>query len=145
MHDRRSLSLAATSSVTVVKTWSDHPSSTVCPLSTTRERPLRSSASRASRPELSTPTRPATMKMPPMVTRNIRVRKSPLNSSPATAPGSSARIRLIHSVRATPSSRTSSSATVSDTTPTTTTSAAEAAASNPMRAGVPRDIALSNL
>ena len=57
-----------------MNTWSDQPSSTVWFRSMIRERPLRSSAIRASRPVVSTLIRALTMKMPPSVTRNISSR-----------------------------------------------------------------------
>ena len=52
----------------------------------TRERPLRSSARRASRPEVMVPMRMLTMKMPPMVTISMS-RRSCQPLSPATTPG----------------------------------------------------------
>ncbi len=68
----------------------DQPRMSVKFSSMTRERPLRSSVSRASRPEVMVPIRMLTMKMPPMVTISISSR-SCQPESPATTPGSSVR------------------------------------------------------
>ena len=61
---RLTFALATTSSETTVKISCDQPRMTVCPDSTTRERPLRSSASLPSSPVLMMPISALMMKMP---------------------------------------------------------------------------------
>ena len=87
------LAFAVRSSFTTVKICSDHPRITTWSVSTTRERPLRSSSSRFSRPVVRTPMRALTRKMPPMVTRNMTSRK-PHPASPPMVPASRVRMRL---------------------------------------------------
>ena len=95
MHGSFWFSFAISSSPMMEYTLLDQPRMSVKSFSMTRERPLRSSASRASRPEVIVPIRMDTMKMPPMVTMNISSRScQPL--SPATTPGSIVRNIACH-------------------------------------------------
>ena len=88
-------SLAISSSPMMEYTLLDQPRISVKPSSMTRERPLRISVSRDSRPEVMVPIRMLTMKMPPMVTISISSR-SCQPASPATTPGSRVRSMLCH-------------------------------------------------
>lgn len=144
-HDLRLLWLASTSSATTVKTCSDQPSSTVWPCSTTRDRPLRSSAILPSSPVVITPISELTMKIPPTVARSISPRNGPVPVSSPIVPGSRVRSRLRQTMPGQlPLSALSSGATMTAAVATTTTSAAEARPSQPMSAGVPFDMVRSN-
>ena len=71
MTDPRSLACAWTSSVTIVKTCSDQPRITMCPVSMIRDWPLRSCSNLLFSPLESTPTSALTMKIPPSEATNI--------------------------------------------------------------------------
>ena len=95
MHGSFWFSFAISSSPMMEYTLLDQPRMSVNPSSMTRERPLRSSASRASRPEVMVPMRMDTMKIPPMVT-TIMSERSCHPLSPAITPGSMVRSMLCH-------------------------------------------------
>ncbi|MFC6936519.1 hypothetical protein ACFQHO_43830 [Actinomadura yumaensis] len=143
--ERRRPWLASASSAITVKTWSDQPSTTVWSRSTIRDRPLRSSAILPSRPVVSTPMSELTMKMPPTVAASIRARNGPDPSSPPIVPGSRVRSRLRQTTPAQcPLRSASPGASSTARLATTTMSTPEARPSQPMRAGVPLDMVLSN-
>jgi hypothetical protein len=77
-------------------TWEDHPRMSVWPLSTTNDRPFRSSPSFASNPLVRMPISMLTTKMPAIVTASMASRKTHDPLSPPMVPGSSVRSRPIH-------------------------------------------------
>ena len=136
----------ATSSVTIAKTCGDQPRITVWSLSTTCERPLRSSSSLPSMPLVSTPISVLTTKMPPRVTASIESRNGQLPVSPPMVPASSVRMSDIQATSTKPTGRPSAGGAhraAHTGNAMTTMSAAEATASQPMSAGVPRERVLS--
>ncbi len=85
----RSLSLAIDSSESTVKTRSDQPSTSVWPVSSTGERPLRSSPRRWSTAVAITPMKALKMMMPANVSVSWRAMKSAFEvSSAVTVPAS---------------------------------------------------------
>ncbi len=96
MHWPRLFALASMISPMISKICADQPRITVWLLSSTRDRPLRSSSSLSCRPVLMMPIRVATMKMPPSVTVSIATTNGTLPTSPPMVPGSSVRSRLRH-------------------------------------------------
>ena len=140
-------SFAMISSPMIENTLSDQPRMSVWPVSITFERPLRSSSSRDSRPDVIVPMRMDTMKMPAIVTTSMG-KRSPQPSSPERLPASSVRIRLCQapSVKSrwlfgsdgsTPMPSANSTMAVMITT------AAETSASHPISAMGPRESVFS--
>ncbi len=85
----RALSLAMASSPSTVKTVFDQPRISVCPRSSTAERPLRSSWRRWSTLVARMPMNALKMTMPPKVRTSWSAMKAALEvSSPATVPAS---------------------------------------------------------
>jgi hypothetical protein len=80
-----------------VKICSDQPKMMVWLVSITRERPFCSSSSLPSTPLVKTPIRVLITKTPPMVTRNMTMRK-PQPTSPPIVPAS--RVRIIERQKA---------------------------------------------
>lgn len=145
MTDPRSLACAWTSSVMIVKTWSDQPRITMCPVSMTRDLPLRSRSNLVMSPLASTPTSALTMKIPPSDAANISAMNGALPVSPATLPGLSVRMSVAHSMPAKPSC-SAASAGVSHRLSRVTSriNPREIRPSQPIRATVPFDMAVSN-
>ena len=119
---------------------------TVWPVSSTRERPLRSSAIFASSPLESTPIKAENTKMPAMVTTSITMRYGQPLSSP-TVPLSSVRISDSQPVSMKSCGRCSPSGampTITMNRLAATMIASDTAASHPISATVPADMLLSN-
>ena len=144
-------SLAMTSSWMIGKTLLLQPRMSVWSVSSTRERPLRSSSTLASNAPETMPMRLATMMRPPTVTTSIRMRKSQPSSAPMV-PGSRVRMRLPQKMSQTLSASLTAGAPFSRVTsrtmtvmvPSSATNTTVAMPSRAMRAAVPFDIQPSN-
>ncbi len=139
------LAWALTSSVTMVNIWSDHPSTTVCPDSTIRERPRRRRSTFCLSPFDSRPTSMLTMKSPPSEPANITAMYPTEPLSLATRLGVSACMRAIQSTSPawdTPSGSLGASHSVNAVT--STIRPTETTASQPISEAVPLDMVLSN-
>jgi hypothetical protein len=144
---RLRLSFAIASSPRIVITASDQPRISVWSVSSTRERPRRSSISRVSSAVEITPMSALTTNSPATVSSSIHSRNRHEPESPATVPGSSACMRLLKSCWRTPGRSPSvagASPVASTTTEKTTMRTSVATASQPTSADAPRDMLLSN-
>ncbi len=144
----RSFAFATASSERIVKIVSAHPRISVWPLSTTKERPLRSSWSFVSSPDAITPINALTISTPPSVTRSITSRNGQPPPSPAIVPASSVCRRLLKNCLMIPGfpppSASGASPPIRTTIEKSTIITPVATPSHAASAGVSLDIVLSN-
>lgn len=133
------LALASTSSAMTWKTCAFHPRMSVCPFSSTSERPLRRSSSRLSSPVFRMPMSAPKTNIPNRLTTSMTATKNGgLPVSPLT-PGSIVCMRFSHSRAPTPSPSGAVEVTTTRNVPATITTAVTSARPTSI-AEVPRDM-----